>query len=60
VLVALMQWGDRWLGPAGVELRHSGCGHAVTAGLHCAAGHHPELDELDLVARNPGSRQPRG
>src|ERR1035438_6807587 len=25
-LAALMQWGDRWLGPAGVELRHRDCG----------------------------------
>src|SRR6201996_8136632 len=25
VLVALMQWGDRWLGPSGVELQHPGC-----------------------------------
>ena len=53
VLVALMQWGDRWLGPAGVELRHHDCGQPVTAALRCSAGHHPGLDEVDLVARNP-------
>src|ERR1700679_1937172 len=29
VLAALMEWGDRWLGPAGVELRHRHCGGAV-------------------------------
>jgi DNA-binding HxlR family transcriptional regulator len=52
VLVALMQWGDRWLGPAGVELRHRGCGQAVTAALRCSEGHEPELGEVDLVARN--------
>jgi DNA-binding HxlR family transcriptional regulator len=52
VLVALMQWGDRWLGPAGVELRHRDCGQVVTAALRCAEGHEPELADVDLVARN--------
>lgn len=60
VLVALMQWGDRWLGPAGVELRHHDCGHPVTAELHCSAGHQPELGEVDLVARNRRASQPPG
>src|SRR5580692_5702925 len=41
VVVALMQWGDRWLQPDGapVELRHAGCDEVVQAELHCAAGH---------------------
>src|SRR5580692_10047701 len=26
VLAALMEWGDRWSGPSGIELRHHGCG----------------------------------
>jgi hypothetical protein len=55
-----MQWGDRWLGPAGVELRHHDCGHPVTAELHCSAGHQPELGEVDLVARNRRASQPPG
>lgn len=40
-LVALMQWGDRWLQPDGgpVELRHDGCGEPVSAELRCAHGH---------------------
>jgi DNA-binding HxlR family transcriptional regulator len=40
-LVALMQWGDRWLQPGGapVELRHDGCGGLVSAELRCAHGH---------------------
>ena len=48
-LTALMQWGDRWLGPAPVELRHHGCGEPVQARLCCSKGHHPPLDEIDLV-----------
>ena len=57
VLVALMQWGDRWLQPAGapVELRHSGCGEVVHAELRCAAGHEPGTEELDLAV-GPGRR----
>jgi DNA-binding HxlR family transcriptional regulator len=40
-LVALMQWGDRWLQPDGgpVALRHDGCGAPVTSELRCAEGH---------------------
>jgi DNA-binding HxlR family transcriptional regulator len=42
VLVALLQWGDRWEGdPEGpaVELRHRDCGELVGVTLGCAAGH---------------------
>jgi DNA-binding HxlR family transcriptional regulator len=60
VLAALMQWGDRWLGPAGVELRHRDCGQPLTAGLHCSAGHQIELDEVDLVASDRRGKQPPG
>ena len=52
-LVALMQWGDRWLGPAGVDLRHHDCGQPVQATVTCAAGHHPAIADVDLVARDP-------
>src|ERR1700741_2303435 len=49
-LVALMQWGDRWLDERGgrVELRHRDCGERVGVELRCAAG--PDLGphELDL------------
>ena len=41
-LVALMQWGDRYLsepGDAPVELRHRDCGEPVQLALVCAAGH---------------------
>jgi DNA-binding HxlR family transcriptional regulator len=55
VLVALMQWGDRWLQPEGapVRLRHSGCGEIVHTELRCAAGHPVSDDELDLTV-GPG------
>jgi hypothetical protein len=53
-VVALMEWGDRWLAPDGppVELSHTGCGTAVSVELRCAAGH---LVPLGEVAARPGS-----
>jgi DNA-binding HxlR family transcriptional regulator len=58
VLVALMQWGDRWLAPAGppVELRHHGCDQPVRAELRCDGGHQPAIEDLDLIV-GPGSTQ---
>jgi DNA-binding HxlR family transcriptional regulator len=52
-LVALMQWGNRWLDDRGgpVELRHRDCGEEVTVELKCAAGHAVDSEELDLSAR---------
>jgi DNA-binding HxlR family transcriptional regulator len=54
-LVALMEWGNRWLDDRGgpVELRHRDCGERVGIELRCAAGHDVTSDELDL-ARNGG------
>ena len=55
-LVALMQWGDRWLDERGgpVELRHRDCGERVGVQLRCAADHRVEADQVDLaVARKP-------
>lgn len=55
VLVALMQWGDRWAGDrARVEIRHRHCGAPVTAQLRCAHGHAVGGDELELATRDPG------
>ena len=54
VLVALMQWGNRWEDEGGgpVELRHRGrCQQPVTAQLRCAAGHQVDLAHLDLAER---------
>lgn len=56
VLVALMQWGDRWeqsdpAHSARVEVRHRDCGAQVTAQLRCAHDHPVAGDELELAAR---------
>jgi DNA-binding HxlR family transcriptional regulator len=54
-LVALMQWGDRWIDDRGgpVELRHRDCGEPVALELRCAAGHEVAPDEIDASARRP-------
>ncbi len=53
VLVALMQWGDRWLQPDGgpIELGHDGCGEPVSIELRCASGH--AVQDVSAVKRNP-------
>jgi len=55
VLVALMQWGDRWLQPDGppVALRHAECGQAVHSELRCAVGHPVSEAEIDLTPSRP-------
>ncbi len=57
VLVALMQWGDRWLddrsGP--IEFRHRDCGEPVTLSLRCAAGHEVDTGEIDVARRRRSS-----
>lgn len=57
VLVALMQWGDRWIDDRGgpVELRHRDCGERVSVQLRCEADHRVGPDELDLAVHR-GSR----
>jgi DNA-binding HxlR family transcriptional regulator len=55
VLVALMQWGDRYaVGPAGpqVLLQHRDCGEPVQLQLSCRAGH--VLDSAREVTPVPG------
>ena len=58
-LVALMQWGDRWLDDRGgpVQLRHRDCGEPVGVELKCAAGHRVDPEDLDLAPRR---RERRG
>jgi DNA-binding HxlR family transcriptional regulator len=60
VLVALMQWGDKWLQPDGprVALHHADCGEVVHAELRCAAGHPVSAAEIDLTTTPawPGPR----
>ena len=52
-LVALQQWGDRWLDESGgpMELRHRDCGAVVSVQLECSAGHHVSPDEIDMGRR---------
>jgi DNA-binding HxlR family transcriptional regulator len=53
VLVALLQWGDRWLNDGGrVELRHHDCGARVGAEVRCAEGHEVGPGDLELAARS--------
>jgi DNA-binding HxlR family transcriptional regulator len=61
-LVALMQWGDRWLDQRGgpVQLSHRGCGEPVAVELRCAAGHSVTPDELDLSSRRARQRRAAG
>jgi hypothetical protein len=54
-LAALFQWGDRWLAPAGVELRHHSCGATVHTELRCADGHPVAVSSVDLAA-NPSDK----
>lgn len=56
VLVALMQWGDRWRADGGgpVELRHGGCGAPVGVELCCAAGHRVAAGDLVLAVAPAG------
>jgi len=60
VLVALMDWGDRWASDDGgpVALRHRDCGAAVHAELRCDHGHRVEAGDLDL-ALGRGARRSR-
>jgi DNA-binding HxlR family transcriptional regulator len=59
VLIALREWGDRYLtGPEGppTNLRHKSCGNDVFLQLRCAGGHDvAHADEVEPVA-GPGAR----
>jgi DNA-binding HxlR family transcriptional regulator len=50
-LAALFQWGDRWLAPSGVEMRHHTCGTPVHAELRCADGHQVPVGDIDLAVK---------
>src|SRR3954468_9060600 len=52
-LVALMQWGDRWLDDRGgpTEVRPRDAGEPVAVELRCGAGHDVGVDEVDVAAR---------
>jgi DNA-binding HxlR family transcriptional regulator len=56
-LVALLQWGDRYLaGPEGAPTRlvHRDCGAEVRLELHCADGHHLRSAREVRPAPGPG------
>ena len=60
VLVALMQWGDRYaVGPAGplALLTHRDCGESVRLQLMCAAGHKLESAREVTPLPGPGARK---
>ena len=60
VLVALMEWGDRYAGDADgppVLLRHRDCGEPVRLQLSCAAGHVLESAREVTPVPGPGARQ---
>ena len=60
VLVALMDWGDRYaVGPAGrpVLLRHRDCGEPVRLHLTCEAGHVLESAREVTPVPGPGARK---
>ncbi len=57
MLIALMQWGDRWLDERGgpVELIHRDCGETVGVEVRCAAGHQVDTSEIDIARRRTRS-----
>ena len=60
VLVALMQWGDRYaVGPAGplALLTHRDCGESVRLQLTCAAGHRLASAREVTPLPGPGARK---
>lgn len=59
VLIALMDFGDRWLaGPQGppVTARHRDCGGRVSARLVCDRGHQLESRRALTLEEGPGAR----
>lgn len=60
VVIALMQWGDKWLeakrGPS-VVVAHRDCRGPVVAELRCAHGHGPLSARETMPLPGPGARQ---
>ncbi len=53
VLVALFDWGDRWVLEKGarIGLNHADCGAPVHAVLACEAGHPVSTDTIEITRR---------
>jgi len=59
VVTAMRQWGDRWAAPGGppLEIRHTACGHIVTAVPACSHCDEP-LDARSVTAvPGPGASE---
>jgi DNA-binding HxlR family transcriptional regulator len=60
VLIALLQWGDRYFadreGPA-IVVAHEGCGEPVAAVVECASGHRLASAADSHTAPGPGARR---
>ncbi|WIN00629.1 helix-turn-helix domain-containing protein [Actinoplanes oblitus] len=58
VLLALMNWGDRWYGQDGppVRVHHRDCGHDTTAVTTCAHCHQPLTIDNTTQLPGPGGR----
>lgn len=62
VLIALMEWGDRWeADPAGapVIVEHQECGHPVELVLRCSHDHRAVTAHDTAVRPGPGARPAR-
>jgi DNA-binding HxlR family transcriptional regulator len=59
IIVALMEWGDRYAAPAGapVTLTHRDCGQPVRLQLTCAHGHSLASAREVTPVPGPGSRK---
>ncbi len=53
VLLALMQWGDRWARPDGgrVDLTHIGCGAPIEVEIRCGKGHPVTAGDIEAALR---------
>src|SRR5712691_4732532 len=59
VVTAMRQWGDRWAAPGGppLEIRHTACGHVVTAVPTCShCGEPPDARSVTAVP-GPGAAE---
>jgi DNA-binding HxlR family transcriptional regulator len=54
-ILALKQWGDRWVRTDGGRLAttHAECGSPVTVELRCADGHRVSVDGIEASRRHP-------
>jgi DNA-binding HxlR family transcriptional regulator len=53
-LIALLQWGDRWVRPDGgrIALTHADCGSAVSVEVRCADGHPASAETIEAARRS--------